>query len=128
MDEHEHHESLITSLTEDYSDVFANSEQGIYIYLDDIHKVCNKKFAALLGYESEEEWAKIDSSFPDAFVDDQSQETIISAFMDAMEKNIGSANSITWKRKDGSTIDTEVILVPIVHQNHLLALHFVSNK
>ncbi|MBP9718920.1 MAG: PAS domain-containing protein [Candidatus Levybacteria bacterium] len=127
MDEHHHHEELIQSITKEYQDILANSEQGIYIYLDDLHKVCNKKFATLLGYQSEDEWAKIEKSFPDVFVADQSQETLISSFQDAMEKNIGSANKIVWKKKDGSTISSTVFLAPISHNGHVFALHFVSN-
>lgn len=127
MDHHQHHENLIQSVTKAYQDVLANSQQGIYIYLDDARKVCNKKFATLLGYQSEDEWAKVDESFPDAFVDDSSQEVLISSYQDAMEKRIGSTNEIIWKKKDGGTLKSTVILVPVVHEGHLLALHFVSS-
>lgn len=122
-----HHEEVIQSIAKEYQEIFANSEQGIYVYLDDSHKVCNKKFAALLGYVSEEEWAKVDGSFPDAFVADKSQETLISSFQDAMEKNIGSTNEIIWKKKDGNTIKTTVILVPVSYNGHIVALHFVTS-
>lgn len=127
MDHDHHHENLIESIAKEYSDILENSEQSIYIYLDDLNKVCNKKFATLLGYASAAEWAKIDTSFPDAFVADESQETLVSSFQDAMDKNIGSTNKIVWKKKDGSTLESTVILVPIVHEGHLLALHFVSS-
>ena len=126
MDEHGHHEELIESITKEYQEILANSEQGIYIYLDDSHKVCNSKFATLLGYGSEEEWAKIDEPFPGVFVADESQETLVSSFVDAMEKNVGSTNEIVWKKKDGSTVDSTVILVPVSHKGHLFALHFVT--
>jgi PAS domain-containing protein len=127
MDEHQHHESLIESITKEYHDILANSEQGVYIYLDDSHKVCNKNFATLLGYESEDEWAKIDQSFPDVFVAEQSEEALISSFQDAMEKNVGSRHEIVWKKKDQSTISSTVIIVPVSHNGHLFALHFVSS-
>ena len=128
MDEHHHHHGeLIESITKEYQDILETSEQGVYIYLDDNHKVCNKKFAKLLGYGSEDEWAKIDTSFPDAFVADESQETLISSFQDAMEKNVGSTNKIVWKKKDGSTINSTVILVPISYDGHAFALHFVAS-
>ncbi len=126
MDEHEHHDDLIQGITKEYADILENSEQGVYIYLDDEHKVCNKKFATLLGYESEDEWAKIDQLFPEVFVADESQETLVSSFQDAMEKGIASTNNIVWKKKDGSTVNSTVILAPISHNGHLFALHFVS--
>lgn len=125
MDEHHHHDQLMQSIAKEYQSILAKSEQGIYIYLDDSHKVCNKKFAALLGYQSEDEWAKIDTSFPDVFVADESQEALVSSFQDAMEKNVGSTNKIVWKKKDKSTISSTVILVPVSHNGHLFALHFV---
>lgn len=128
MDKHDHHDNLMQSVAKEYGDILENSNRGVYIYLDDTHKVCNKKFATLLGYESADEWAKIDTSFPDAFVADESQEALVSAFQDAMEHMVGSTNSIVWKKKDGTTVNSEVILVPIAHDNHLFALHFVSNK
>lgn len=123
----EHHNELMQSIAKEYGDIFANSEQGVYIYLDDQSKICNKKFATLLGYESEDEWAKVEQSFPDVFVADESQETLISSFQDAMEKNIASTNTITWKKKDGSSVSSTVVLVPISHNGHLFALHFVSS-
>ncbi len=120
------HESLIHSLSREYGDLLTNSEQAMYAYFDDTHKVCNKKFATLLGYPSEAEWAKVDTSFPEAFVDDGSQETLVVAYRNAMERGIGSANTVVWKKKDGGTVKSSVILVPIVHDGHLFALHFVS--
>ncbi len=128
MHDHSNHDDLMQSIASEYADIFENSEQGVYIYLSDTDKICNEKFAKLLGYGSPEEWAKIEMSFPMAFVADESQETLVAAFQDAMDKMAGSVNVITWKKKDGSTVNTNVILVPIVHTGHLLALHFVSSN
>jgi len=125
MSQHKHHEELIANITKAYETILKESEQAIYIYLDDTHKVCNKKFATLLGYSSTEEWVKIDTSFPETFVDKKSQETLVNAYQNAMEKKIGSLNTIIWKKKDGSPIKTQVILVPISSDNHIFALHFI---
>jgi len=128
MDDHLHHDNLMTSIAKTYTNVFENSKQGIYIYFDDTHKICNKKFAELLGYSSPEDWAKVDELFPVAFVSTESQKTLVAAYQDAMENMVGSTNSIVWKKKDGTTVSTQVILVPIIHDNHAFALHFVSDK
>lgn len=125
MDEH-HHENLIDEISNEYKDILDNSEQAIYIYLDDDHKVCNEKFASLLGYESSQEWADVKESFPQAFVADESQETLVNTYQEAMEQSKGSKIKISWKKKTGETVDSEVILVPVSHQGHLFALHFVS--
>ena len=125
MEEHEHHESLIDGIAKQFAQVFNSSGQGIYVYLDDTHKVCNAKFAELLGYDSPQEWQKVTTSFPQTFVADNSQDALISAYQNAMNKCDGSVNNISWKKKDGSTFDTKVILVPAEFDNHLFALHFV---
>ena len=61
MNEQRHHEELVKGITEQMKPVLEKSEQAIYIYLDDNHKVCNKKFADLLGYKSPKEWADADA-------------------------------------------------------------------
>jgi hypothetical protein len=126
MHDHAHHQDLMGTLAQEYKELLTNSDQSIYIYLDDDHKICNKKFATLLGYETETDWEKTEGSFPELFVDEKSQEKLVSAYQDAMEKGIGSMNDIVWKKKDGKTVNSTVILVPIVFKGHLFALHFVS--
>jgi hypothetical protein len=33
---------------------------------------------------------------------------------------------VTWKKKNGGTVNTTVILVPMAYAGHLFAVHFVS--
>ena len=56
-----HHEELVNGFYSQLKQIFDSSEQAIYLYLDDNHKVCNEKFATLLGYTSPEELAKVDN-------------------------------------------------------------------
>jgi PAS domain-containing protein len=125
MDEHQSHEDLVRKVAREYREILDGSEQGIYIYLDDVHKVCNKRFAAMLGYGSADEWARIDESFPDTFVAEKSQKPLITAYYGAMEKKAASTTRVTWKKKSGGTVDRDVILVPIAFEGSILALHFV---
>jgi len=124
--DHQHHDDVVRGLQEQLKPILASSAQGIYVYLDDDHKFCNDTFAKLLGYESAEKWAGTQGSFPELFVDEKSQGTLIDAYRDAMEKMVASTVSITWKAKTNETVTASVILVPIAYQGHLLALHFVS--
>lgn len=126
MDEHQHHEELIAGVSKEYKDILEGSGQAIYIYLDDNHKVCNEKFAQLLGFSSAEEFAKTHDPFAQNFVEEESQHTLVSAYTDAMEKMVASQNKIVWKKKTGESVATQVILVPIAHAGHIFALHFVS--
>lgn len=125
MHDHEHSKELIEEVSKEFSEILEGSEQGVYIYLDDTLKVCNKNFSDLLGYSSPQEWADVETSFPDAFVADESQEDLISAYQNAMEKMIASQADITWKKKNGEKVKTKVILVPIAFKGHIFALHFI---
>jgi hypothetical protein len=126
MNEHEHHEAVIADLAEELGELLATSGQGIYLYLDDVHKLCNERFAALLGYPSPDAWAAVRESFPVAFVMPGSQQTLVSAYLDAMEQGLGSTNRVTWRTASGEALDSTVILVPFPFRGHLLALHFVD--
>lgn len=128
MNEHTDHTKLVQGFLKEQGDVFASSAQGIYAFLDDDARVCNQKFATLLGYESADEWASVDvkGSFPDTFVDGKSQTALVSAYQDAMENMAGSTFQVTWKKKTGGTVDSTVILVSVEYQGHVFALHFVT--
>jgi hypothetical protein len=125
VNEQQHHEELIAGISKQMKSILDSSQQAVYIYLDDIHKVCNGKYASLLGFRSPEEWAKVEDPL-DATVERSSQETLANAFNQAMEKLIPSNIKITWKKKSGGTVATNVILVPIAYDDHVFALHFVS--
>ncbi len=120
------HMELISGIAKQMKTILDSSQQAIYIYLDDIHKVCNGKFASLLGYRSPEEWADVTTSFPEAFVDPSSQEMLVSAYQQAMDKLIPANIKVTWKKKSGGSVATSVILVPIAYEGHVFALHFIS--
>ncbi len=126
---HDHsHAKMMESVFSHVRKMFAQSDQAMYVYLDDLNKICNQKFATLLGYQSPEEWANLQEPFTSAFVDPKSQETLVTAYQNAMEKLMGSCIDIEWKKRSGKPVKTQVILVPFVFEDHLLALHFISEK
>ena len=120
------HEQLIKELTEQFVPLFEQSTQGIYLYLDDEHKVCNKKFADMLGYKSADEWAA--NEYPVEDVDEEDRDKAIHAFVHASEHGLASALSGTWIAKDGTKIKTDVIMVPIPYKDELFVLHFITPK
>ena len=97
--EQHHHEELISGISKQMKSILDSSEQAVYIYLDNIHKVCNGKFATLLGYRSPDEWAKVEDAF-EVFVDKGNQETLATAYNRAMEKLIPANIKVTWKKKN----------------------------
>ncbi len=128
MDNHTDHSDLVNGFYAEQKEIFSSSTQAMYAFLDDDSRVCNQQFASLLGYATAEEWAAVDvqGAFPDAFVDDTSQQTLVEAYLNAMEHSVGSTVKIAWKKKGGGTVNTTVILVPVAYQGHTFALHYIS--
>ncbi len=125
MEKNLHHEELVSGLSEQLNQILDKSDQAVYIYLDDEHKNCNKKYADLLGYKSVKEWVEIDAPLADVVEEDQ--EKVITAYMNAMEKLIASQVEVTMKNvKTGKLIKTKMILVPIAFKGHLFSLQFIS--
>jgi len=127
VEKNAHHEELVRGIAKQLKPILDKSDQAVYIYLDDTHKVCNKRFADLLGYKSAKEWADIEAPLAD--VVEKDQDAVVSAYENAMGKLVGSTLDISVKNvKSGKLIKTRLILVPIVYDGHLFALHFLSEK
>lgn len=123
--EQQHHEDLVSGFYNQLKEIFDSSEQAIYLYLDDNHKVCNEKFAKMQGYSTPEEWAKVENPL-EAGVDKSSQAAVVSAYRKAMEKLSASKIDVTLKKKTGETFDASIIMVPVAYQGHLFALHYID--
>ena len=125
MEQEQHHEELVKGISEQLKPVLEKSAQAVYIYLDDTHKVCNEKFASLLGYKSAEEWAKTDAPLAD--VDEASQQAVISAYEKATEEFVASSLDIVVKNvKTNKLVKTRMIMAPMVYEGHVFAIHFLS--
>ncbi|HUR62368.1 MAG TPA: PAS domain-containing protein [Candidatus Thermoplasmatota archaeon] len=119
-------DNVLQSINAQLGNLFKTSGQAMYAYVDDRRKVCNRRMADLLGYASPEAWAAVTTSFPEAFVQPDSQETLVEAYQDAIQHGVGCAIPITWKRKDGKEVDTDVVLVPLDFGGQRVALHFIE--
>lgn len=125
MTQEKHHEELVKGISEQMKPILNKSEQAVYIYLDDTHKVCNKKHAALLGYKSIDEWAATQAPLADVIEADQKK--VISAYEKASEKLVASSLDITFKNvKMNVPMKTRMIMVPTIYQGHVFVIHFLS--
>lgn len=122
------HEETIAKVRDQLVDIFDESEQSVYIYLDDLNKVCNERFAKLLGYSSAKEWAAVKQSFPEAFVSPRDRRKLVSTYQKAMDHLVGSMISVSWRKKQGGEVPTDTILVPLLFGGHRMALHFITRK
>jgi len=125
MTEQDHHAELITGIAEQMQQVLEGSAQGVYLYLDDSHKICNKKFAAMLGYKSPQEWADTEAPLSDIMEADQ--DTVIKAYMDASEKMLAAAVEVRAKNiKTEKVIKLRMIIAPIGYAGHVFTAHFFT--
>ena len=121
----EHHVELVQGISEQLKTILDKSEQAIYIYLDDTHKNCNKKFASLLGYNSVKQW--VDAEAPLADVVKADQKKVVAAYEKAMGKMAASSLDIKFKNiKTGEEVKANMIMVPMLFNGHLFAVHFLS--
>lgn len=119
-------DSVLQSINSQLGKLMGSSSQAMYVYVDDKRKVCNRRMSELLGYPTPEAWAAVTTSFPTAFVQPDSQETLVDAYQDALHNGVGCAIPVTWKRKDGKGVDTDVILVPLDVGGQRVAVHFIE--
>ena len=125
MTQEHHHEELVKGITAEQKPILDKSGQAIYIYLDDVHKICNKKFATLLGYRSVKEW--VDTEAPLADVIEKDQPKVIDAYTRASENLEASSLDVTLKNvKTNRQIKTRVFMAPILYQGHVFVIHFVD--
>jgi hypothetical protein len=122
------HEVILQQVREEFADILSQTTQGIYIYLDDSHWICNDRMATMLGYGSARELLKLSSGSPllDAIVTPDSQQRVVESYMNAMNGKVASSIPVTWKKKDGGTIKTQTIFAPISFQGTVLAIHFIT--
>jgi PAS domain-containing protein len=122
---HEHpHEALVMGLRDQFSQILRESPQAIFIYLDDNHKVCNQRFAAMLGYRSPEEWADMKTPVTDTTED--TRENLIGAVMGALQEMIASSVRVSWRTIGGGMVTTDCITVPGFIGGQPYAMHFFT--
>lgn len=125
VNEHRHHEDLIDGVSKQFKAVLDDSPQGVYIYLDDEHKVCNEKFAAMLGYASARDWNEVDAPLADVVEEDRP--AVVRAYRAASEKLRASQTDVRFKNvKTGRVARVSMIMVPIAFEGHVLVMHFFN--
>jgi hypothetical protein len=125
MDEQQHHVDLIEGIAQQMKQVLDKSGQAIYLYLDDTHKVCNKKFADMLGYKSPKEWAGTEAPLSDVVAEDQKE--VIKVYMAASEKMNSGWAEVKFKNiKTGKIVAANMLVVPIGYAGHIITAHFFT--
>jgi PAS domain S-box-containing protein len=118
------HADLMRGLAEQFRPVFESSPDGVYLWLDEEHKICNERLAALFGY-TVAEWCAV-PSFLTGFVAEEDRAMYAHNYQTRVAD---LAFPVTFRfhgrRKDGSTFAAETDMIPIAYQGHAVAYHFV---
>jgi PAS domain S-box-containing protein len=118
------HEQVLSRLMEQFLPVFAHSPDGVYLYLDDNHKVCNKRMADMFGL-TVEEWRKI-PNFLERFVASQDRELFAANYVKHVAALKGPVSfRFHAVRKNGETFLAETEMIPVSWNGHPIAYHFV---
>ncbi len=120
---HKEHEILIKELAQQMEPILNKSNHAMYIYLDDEHKICNKKFADMLGYKTVNEWVK--NLYPISDVDESDQDKGIQAYMSASRNFHASTLPATWVHKNGKKIKTLVTMAPVSYKGEIFVIHYI---
>lgn len=118
------HNMLLEELKKQFQPVFENSPDGVYIWVDETHMICNEKLAKMFGYSVKELVAK--SPFLDNFVAEDDQERFSMNYHSSVAK---LSHPVTFRfmgvKKDGSKFHAETDMIPISFDGHAIAYHFV---
>lgn len=118
------HEEVIDALGRQLAPVLENSPDGVYLWLDEIHKTCNERLARMFGW-SVEEW-RATNSFLDTFVAEEDRAQFLWNYRNSVA---ALSNPVMFRfrarRKDGSTFEAETVMIPLSYEGHAIAYHFV---
>jgi PAS domain S-box-containing protein len=119
--------SLFQQFAEEFRAIMEQSPDGVYLWLDETHKVCNERLARLFGY-TVEEWCAT-APFLDNFVAEADRDLYAWNYH---HRVAALAYPVTFRfqgrRKDGSVFAAETDMVPVSWQGHAVAYHFVRQR
>ena len=118
------HETVLAELAGHLKPVFDQSPDGVYLWLDEQHKVCNEQLATMFGYDVAE-WQAVDD-FAAAFIAEESRSLYVWHYQhEVAELRYPVSFRFRGRRKDGSTFDAETDMIPLTYAGHVVAYHFV---
>jgi PAS domain S-box-containing protein len=119
------HEVATKELAEHLQPLFDASPDGMYVWLDEEHWICNRRFADLLGYDSPDELNDT-PNFLQRMVDEDDQQHFSWNYWNRVQA-LAFPTTFRFRgtRKDGSTFQAETDMIPVTYGGHTFAYHFV---
>ena len=126
IDNDRQHEEWLATIETQLAPIYDNSQEGVYVYLDDRHKICNERLAKMWGYPSAAEWAAA-PDFLETFVASQPDRVQVSTTYHQHVHRELTAYKLryTVRRKDGRKITVESQTVPLALDGQLFAYAFI---
>ncbi|MBI3738241.1 MAG: PAS domain S-box protein [Chloroflexi bacterium] len=121
--EHEH-VKILRELSSQFQPLFQNSPEGIYLYIDEVHKICNERLAKMFGL-TVTEWEAMEG-FVNKHAAEKDQEMIVRNYHEHIHQQLTPVRfRFKAVRKDGSTFNAETDMIPFPWGGEMLAFHFV---
>ena len=121
--EHEH-VKILRELSEQFQPLFQNSPEGIYLYIDEVHKICNERFAKMFGL-TVAEWEAMEG-FVNIHVAEENQEMFVGNYHRHIHQQLTPVRfRFKGIRKNGSNFNAETDMIPFPWGGEMLAFHFV---
>jgi PAS domain S-box-containing protein len=123
-EEKEQHQYVVQQMADFYQPLMDVSSDGVAVYLDDEHKLCNQNLAEMCGY-SVEQWS---ARFPflDTFVAPESRDEAAATYEEVNSTGVSKTSEQTWLRKDGTTFRVRMAITPVLAGDDLFALMLVK--
>ena len=120
------HEEWLAEIGEQLAPVFANSKEGVYVYLDDRHKICNDRLAKMWGFGTAADWART-PDFLNTFVATQADRVRVSQnYHRHIHQSLTPTRlRFSVRRPDGKLVKCEADMVPLSFAGEMFAYHFV---
>ncbi len=124
MDGEHEHVKILRELSEQFQPLFQKSLEGIYLYIDEVHKICNDRFARMLGL-TVAEWEAMEG-FVNKHAAPEDQETIVNNYNKHIHQTLTPVR-FRFKaiRKDGTRFNAETDMIPFPWRGEMIALHYV---
>jgi PAS domain S-box-containing protein len=121
------HEVATKELAEHLQPLFNASPDGMYVWLDEEHWVCNQRFADLLGFDSPDELNDTPHFLQRMVHEDDQQHFSWNYWNRVQALAFPTTFRFRGTRKDGSTFQAETDMIPFTYGGHTFAYHFVRN-
>ena len=120
------HEEWLAAIAIQLAPIFDNSQEGVYIYLDDQHKICNERLAKMWGYASPAEWAATPDFLESFVATDGGREQVSRNYHQHVHRELTAfRQQFAVRTKTGTEIACEVDTVPYSFDGQLFAYAFV---